>query len=324
MNSAAHQTFMVFSNQNKAEVTKWSEKLRRLLWTGTFESLNEARNLIFSSIGGRVDQVLSYTCPTFTRYINEVYIALMELDQGRPEKVLSLIDKNVINAVMNTAQSEIAFYTAREEALRANAQRKAASAQANAARRHAEQGEANARRTNNARARQAAENARMAANAARRATREREQEARALAAEQARLNATMRKAKEAANELKKKARTEANAARQQAGPRRRQSPPRQTNANRKRTLRNEQNRAFKEQVNRVSHWRRTFENAKSRSGLTTRQTIRRMAKNHLGLNLNSVLLNTGNVSKKVRFLLHPNKGKSSNNKALRQVLSAEL
>lgn len=324
---------MVFSNQNKAEVTKWVGKLHKLLWSATMESLDEAKNLIFSSIGGRVDQVLSHTSPTFTKYVNDVYIALGELEQGRYEKISKLIDKNVINAVMNTTNSEIAFYIAREESLRANAQKRAANAQANAARRRAEQAEANARRANsNARARRAAENARAAANAAAKEAKRKEQEARALAAEKARLNATKQKAKEAENEAKKKARAEANAARQHAeagaGPSRRQSPPApvKTNASQNRTLRNQQNRAFQEQIEAVSHWRQVFKNTKTQHHLTTRQTIRRMARNHLGLNLNRALPNSGNVPRKtLLFLIHPNRGnKSVKNKAIRQVLMAEL
>jgi len=247
-------------------------------------------------------RVVSKVPPSLKTYLNGLS---QNLAQG---KVTSSMSVPAFDAAVAQAAAQVANNRAREAnriqreqkelANKARRNAEAAARQQNAQRRAAanrvkRQAEANARaaeRIAEKRAREAAE-AKRAANEAREAKR-RENEARAAAAEKARYNASRAK----------------------TGP----SP----SVNR--TLRNKQNREFQEQIERVSHWQQVFKNTKAQHILTTRQTVRRMARNHLGLNLNSVLLNTGNVSKKVRFLLHPNKGKTVNNKALRQVLTVEL
>jgi len=90
-------------------------------------------------------------------------------------------------------------------------------------------------------------------------------------------------------------------------------------------MRNKQNRELAAHYEIVGRWRQAFANTKAQQHLTTRQTVRKMAKNHLSLNLNTLLPNGGRgVQKKVLVLLHPNRGKNANTKALRQVLTAEL
>ena len=310
---------------NLASVDRWSSnlknKMRRLNWVGASHQLNSGNV--------RIVHTLVAAVPSFKRFLDQL------TDDLRVWRMTGRINPGTMSfeafeAAEAMGREEYAQHKAKEAEFAAhqaamyqaylNTWRRQVEAVAAAAERASQQAAANAQRNRNAAAQRNAQRAKAAANAARRNAKAAENEARFAASEKARLNETARKSTEAAAKAAKAAKAAAaaakaanNEARQTAAA----GPSRQT-------MRNKQNREFQEQVERVSHWREVFERTKNNRHLTTRQTIRRLAKNHLSLNLNSVLMNTGNVSRKVRFLLHPNKGASSNNRALRQVLSAEL
>ena len=307
---------------NLAAVDRWSSnlksKMRRLNWVGASHQLNSSNE--------RVAHILVASVPSFKRFLDQL------TDDLRVWRMTGRINPGTMSfeafeAAEAMGREEYAQHKAKEAEFAAhqaamyqaylNTWRRQVEAVAAAAERASQQAAANAQRNRNAAAQRNAQRAKAAANAARRNAKAAENEARFAASEKARLNETARKSAEAAAKAAKATAAAAKAANNEA---------RQTAAagSSRQTMRNKQNREFQEQVARVSHWREVFERTKKNRHLTTRQTIKSLAKNHLSLNLNSVLMNTGNVSRKVRFLLHPNKGASSNNRALRQVLSAAL
>ena len=307
---------------NLAAVDRWSSnlksKMRRLNWVGASHQLNSSNE--------RVAHILVASVPSFKRFLDQL------TDDLRVWRMTGRINPGTMSfeafeAAEAMGREEYAQHKAKEAEFAAhqaamyqaylNTWRRQVEAVAAAAERASQQAAANAQRNRNAAAQRNAQRAKAAANAARRNAKAAENEARFAASEKARLNETARKSAEAAAKAAKATAAAAKAANNEA---------RQTAAagSSRQTMRNKQNREFQEQVARVSHWREVFKRTKKNRHLTTRQTIKSLAKNHLSLNLNSVLMNTGNVSRKVRFLLHPNKGASSNNRALRQVLSAEL
>lgn len=311
---------------NLATVDRWSSnlksKMRRLNWVGASHQLNSGNV--------RIAHILVASVPSFKRFLDQLTNDLRVWRMtGRINPGTMSFEAFEAAEAMGREEyaigQQMAAYAAAQAAARAqavaNAQRQRAAQEAANAERKARQAAANAQRERNAAAQRNAQRAKAAANAARRNAKAAENEARFAASEKARLNETARKSAEAA-EATAKAAAKATAAAAKAA----NNEARQTAAagSSRQTMRNKQNREFQEQVARVSHWREVFERTKKNRHLTTRQTIKSLAKNHLSLNLNSVLMNTGNVSRKVRFLLHPNKGASSNNRALRQVLSAEL
>ena len=311
---------------NLAAVDRWSSnlksKMRRLNWVGASHQLNSSNK--------RVAHILVASVPSFKRFLDQL------TDDLRVWRMTGRINPGTMSfeafeAAEAMGREEYAQHKAKEAEFAAhqaamyqaylNTWRRQVEAVAAAAERASQQAAANAQRNRNAAAQRNAQRAKAAANAARRNAKAAENEARFAASEKARLNETARKSAEAA-EATAKAAAKATAAAAKAA----NNEARQTAAagSSRQTMRNKQNREFQEQVARVSHWREVFKRTKKNRHLTNRQTIRRLAKNHLSVNLNSLLMNNGNVSRKVRFLLHPNKGASSNNRALRQVLSAAL
>jgi len=205
------------------------------------------------------------------------------------------------NAIANKARRN-----AEEAARQRNAQRKLA---ANRVRRQAEANARAAQRIAEKREREAAE-AKRAANEAREAKLKANEE-RAAAANKARFNASRAKGtgpsrppnasvnertKAAVEQHRKKARAGANAAAQ-----------------------------FNSHKN---NWNRRF-NALKSQGLTTRSAFKRLARNNLGVILNSQLPNSGALTaqqiKKITVLLHPNKERGNSRKsALRTVLTQKI
>lgn len=293
-------------------VEELKQKIRRLNFDGAAAQLNSGNKKL-------VDTISTFS-PGLKRYLDQLANDLRRWRVSRNINPSSM-SIEAFEAAEAVAKAEYAiiqqmFYhqaaqAAAQAQAAANAELRRAAAEAANAERRAQQAAANARHERNAAARRNAEHRNREAAAARRAAKEAENEARYAAAEKERMERSRRKANEAASSANKAAREAKETARE-------------ARAESGSSIRSEQNRAFQEQVSRVSYWRNVFMNTKARYSLTTRQTIRRMAKNHLNLNLNTNLPNSGHVSKKVRVLIHPDKGRNINKKALRQVLSAEL
>lgn len=297
-------------------VSNLKQKIRRLNFNGAGAQLNSGNQTLARTINS--------LSPSLKRYFDQLALDLwhwrstgfinpasMSVEAFEYAEATARAEYAIIQQMM-AQEAERAAAMARAQA---NAERGRAAAEAANAERRARQAAANAQRERNAAARRNAERRSREAAEARRAAKQAENEARFMEAEKERMERSRQKANQAAREARANANKAAREARAAANKTAREA---------RSSIRSEQNRAFQEQVERVSYWRSVFTNTKTRNGLTTRQTIRRMARNHLNLNLGSLLPNTGNFSKKVRVLLHPNKGTTINKKALRQVLSAEL